>query len=82
MPARFIFHPLGTQRGQVLVKIKDQESPFFVRLAGDDTAWITTPSDTQDAQAALQEINRQRALLPDLEANAARELLRFHQWIP
>lgn len=80
--ARFIFHPLGTQRGQVLVKIKDQESPFFVRLAGDDTAWITAPSDTQDAQAALQEINRQRALLPDLEANAARELLRFHQWIP
>ncbi len=80
--ARFIFHPLGAQRGQVLVKVKDQETPFLVRLAGDDTAWINAPADAQDAQAALQEINRQRALLPDLEANFAHELLRFHQWIP
>ncbi|MBN9340983.1 MAG: sulfatase-like hydrolase/transferase [Comamonadaceae bacterium] len=80
--ARFIFHPLGAQRGQVLVKIKDQETPFLVRLAGDDTAWINAPADAQDARAALQEINRQRALLPDLEANFAHELLRFHQWIP
>ena len=78
----FIFHPLGAQRDQVLVKIKDVEPPLFVRLAGDATDWITPPADPAHAQMALEEINRQRAVLPTVESNFARELLRFHQWIP
>ena len=78
----FIFHPLGAQRDQVLVKIKDVEPPLFVRLAGDATDWITPPADPTHAQIALEEINRQRAVLPTVESNFARELLRFHQWIP
>lgn len=79
--AKFIFHTLGMERDKVLVKIKNHKKPFFVKLNGDATDWVLKPQEVKNADAVVQEINRQRADLPVVDSNIAHELLKIYNFI-
>ena len=62
-------------------RIKNHKKPFFVKLNGDATDWVLKPQEVKNADAVVQEINRQRADLPVVDSNIAHELLKIYNFI-
>jgi hypothetical protein len=74
-PAKYILHAQGMDRDEIMVVTDQTAVPFKVRLDGENTSWTGAMPGT-DASVVIDEIHRQRALLPETARNFAPALLR------
>lgn len=75
---KYIIHVQGMERDRLLVRIKGQKTPFKIQMDGDRTRWYgAAPPDGQNNEV-IDEVNRQRSLLPKSERDLAAGLLRWH----